>query len=635
MKKATRKKKVDPPPAPPPDERAVWFARWAAPVVIPLAAVAMMCWTWGRWPDAVVDFGRELYIPWRLTEGEVLYRDLAYFNGPLSPHVNAVWFRLFGVSLRVLALANFAIVGVLLTLLYALLSQIGSRTSAFIACLTFVLVFGFSRYSIVGNYNYICPYSHEMTHGLVLSLAAIFLIGRYARRGRLSDVAMCGLCTGLVFLTKPEIAVAIGCAASVGIALAFWARQQPAARLPVTAAAYLGAMLLPPVMAIALLSLAMPVREAVLGTLGGFRWVFSAEIVAMPFYRQIMGLLNPALQTGRLLGITLWYGVLWGIPAAIGFAWGQRRAAQMVAAAMCFVAIVGGFAWYFKSFPIAEVARPLPLCLLAALCGAAVRWLRQKDPQQRAGLVLPMALLLFSLLLLGKVILAVRITHYGFCLAMPGVMLLMVAVWDWAPQFMKRFGGSGYPLRGAFLATLLVVVAYCLNLTAGLFGILSVQVGSGADAFWVDVRGNEVNRIVKEIDDLAPVDATLAVAPEGIMLNYLTRRVNPTPYVTLMPVEVMMFGEERILEAFQQHPPDLLVLSDQVMKDYGFDYFGQGYAEQLFQWLYSHYHQIGKEPVPTPGSLRAMLFARNEAPQEAIPGQKFDRPSAPESDSPE
>ncbi|HEY1601007.1 MAG TPA: hypothetical protein VGG64_15495 [Pirellulales bacterium] len=635
MKKAKPQKKPDPPPAPPPDERAVGVARWAAPTVIGLAAIAMMYWTWGRWPDAVVDFGRELYTPWRLTEGEVLYRDLAYFNGPLSPYVNAVWFGLFGVSLRVLALANFAILGVLLAILYSLLMQVGSRTSAFVGCLTFVLIFGFSRYSIVGNYNYICPYSHEMTHGLVLSLAAMFFIGRYARGGRLWDVAWCGLCSGLVFLTKPEFFVAIGCAAPVGIALAFWAQKQPAARLPVTAAVYIGPLLLPAVMAVALLSLALPMREAVLGTLGGFRWMFSAEIVAMPFYRQTMGLLDPAVQTGKLLGITIWYGILWGIPAAIGFAWGQKRDAQIAAATACFVAIAGGLGWYFKSFPITDAVCPLPVCLLAALGGVGVRWLRQTDPQQRAGLVLPISLLLFSLLLLGKIILFVRITHYGFSLAMPGVMLLIVAVWDWVPQFMQRFGGCGYPLRGAFLGTLSVLVAYCMNLTAGLFGILSVQVGSGADAFWADARGNEVNRILEEIDDLAPVDATLAVAPEGIMLNYLSRRVNPTPYVTLMPVEVMMFGEQRILEAFQQHPPDFLVLSDQEMKVYGFHYFGQGYTEQLFQWLYSHYHRFGKEPVPAPGSLRAILFARNMVPQDAIPGQRSDPPSDAASDSPE
>ena len=269
----------------------------------------------------------------------MLYRDLAYFNGPLSPYVNAVWFWLFGVSLRVLALANFAIVGVILFLLYRLLSQVGSRTSAFVACLTFVLLFGFSRYSIVGNYNYICPYSHEMTHGLALSLAAMYFVGRYAHDGKVSDVALCGACVGLVFLTKPEILAAVASAAPVGLALAWWSRQQLVATLPATVAAFAGAMLVPPLVAVALLSLAMPAREALDCTLGGFRWVFSAEITSLPFYRESMGLLQPLAQVRTLLEFLLWYVVLLGVPAVLGFAWRRLHTGQMVAAVACFVAV--------------------------------------------------------------------------------------------------------------------------------------------------------------------------------------------------------------------------------------------------------------------------------------------------------
>ena len=59
----------------------------------------LLAFTWRRWPDVLVDFGRELYVPWRLAEGAILYRDVAYFNGPFSPYFNAVLFRVFGTSM--------------------------------------------------------------------------------------------------------------------------------------------------------------------------------------------------------------------------------------------------------------------------------------------------------------------------------------------------------------------------------------------------------------------------------------------------------------------------------------------------------------------------------------------------------
>ena len=72
-------------------------ARALALAALPLAAF-LLHRSWGAWPDVMVDFGRELYVPWRITLGEVLYRDLEWFNGPLSQYVNALWFRLFGVG---------------------------------------------------------------------------------------------------------------------------------------------------------------------------------------------------------------------------------------------------------------------------------------------------------------------------------------------------------------------------------------------------------------------------------------------------------------------------------------------------------------------------------------------------------
>ncbi|HEY1628509.1 MAG TPA: hypothetical protein VGF52_01550, partial [Tepidisphaeraceae bacterium] len=51
-------------------------------IAISLTFLIMLAWTWGTWPDPIVDFGRELYVPWQLTQGKILYRDIAYFNGP-------------------------------------------------------------------------------------------------------------------------------------------------------------------------------------------------------------------------------------------------------------------------------------------------------------------------------------------------------------------------------------------------------------------------------------------------------------------------------------------------------------------------------------------------------------------------
>ncbi len=111
----------------PVDRRFSSLAGWAGPIVLSATGLAMLAWTWGTWPDVVIDFGRELYVPWQLAEGKVLYRDIAWFNGPLSAHWNAALFSLFGVGLQTLVFANLALVGLQVWLLYALIARVAGR----------------------------------------------------------------------------------------------------------------------------------------------------------------------------------------------------------------------------------------------------------------------------------------------------------------------------------------------------------------------------------------------------------------------------------------------------------------------------------------------------------------------------
>ena len=50
---------------------------WIDGLLILIVGAVMLFWSWGTWPDVLVDFGRELYVPWRITQGDTLYRHLS------------------------------------------------------------------------------------------------------------------------------------------------------------------------------------------------------------------------------------------------------------------------------------------------------------------------------------------------------------------------------------------------------------------------------------------------------------------------------------------------------------------------------------------------------------------------------
>ena len=92
-----------------------------------------------------------------------------------------------------------------------------SVAAATVACLTFIALFGFGQLADLGNYNFVTPYSHALTHGVLLSVATIFAFICYLRSSRCWPAGIIGLALGLTFLTKAEVFVAVAPAIACGL----------------------------------------------------------------------------------------------------------------------------------------------------------------------------------------------------------------------------------------------------------------------------------------------------------------------------------------------------------------------------------------------------------------------------------
>jgi hypothetical protein len=189
------------------------------------AGVIMANTSWLKWPDLVIDFGEQVYIAWRLSEGAVLYRDIVYFYGPLSSTIHAFLFKLFGPQLIVLIIFNLILVAVLTVVIYRLFLLIGSRLSATVAGLTFLIVFAFAQYLWMGNHNFICSYVYDVTHGIFLSFIAAGQFVKFAKTRKIKNLMLLGLLSGLVLLTKIEVSLAWVTAILVGLFLLLKAWQ--------------------------------------------------------------------------------------------------------------------------------------------------------------------------------------------------------------------------------------------------------------------------------------------------------------------------------------------------------------------------------------------------------------------------
>lgn len=556
--------------------RAWRAAAVGAPLLLVALGAGLAALTWRAWPDPLIDFGREIYTAWRLAEGEVLQRDVAYFNGPLSPYWNALVLRIFGTSVLALCLANLALVAATAALLHRVLARVAGAFGAFTGVALFLGVFAFGQYTGAGGYNWIAPYSHELTHGIALSLAALLVVERSSARAS----AATGALAGLVFLTKPEpfLALALALALRVGL------RPRGEHRVAWLA----GGALVPPLVALALLAGPLGTGGALRAVVGAWPHVFGSDVALSSFYRGVSGLDDPV---GGLLAIAVGsvaYGLL--LAAAVGAA--RLRGPRRAVAALVFLAAATGLWAARAEVPWLRAPRAWPLLVAAVFVSA---WRRPAPPRA--------ALAAFALVLLAKIGLDVRVVHYGFALAMPAGALLAALGVGWLPDVLERRGHNGAAARGVLLGALVVAVAVHVSLTAERTRAEDFWVGEGSDAFRTDGRGRFMKRTLRTLAAADP-RATLVAMPEGAMLNYLARRANPTPYATFLPPELAFFGEERMLAALRQHPPDLVALVHKDTSEYGARFFGKDYGQALGEWVRAGYRRaalFGSEPLVDAG----------------------------------
>ena len=600
------------------------------PAVVDLALIGVLLLLriyagWMEWIDPIVDFGRELYVPWRITEGAALYRDIAWFSGPLSAYTNAAAFAIGGVSITTLVVTNILVCVTTMALLYLVIREIASRLAAIAAALAFVFLFSNGPILGLPLFNWMAPYSHDLTHGFTIALGGVLFALKFAQRPRASMLIACGPCCGLAFLTKPEIFIALLLAAASAIGLTYFQkRQRPPARWLMF---FAGATIAPMLLAILLLTLAMPMKTAASGVFGGWQYLFDSHITGLHFYQWLRGTDDPGLRFADTGKAALGMVAVFAIALTAAFLVGPRlttpRAKIIAVTALVAVSLLAlmpvlvqvtpghlEFAapvivpWlelinpHWRALRDGPIPQPFPF-LLAGLAVLHLMWLlRGRAGLSQPRLIARLTALIFALAMLAKVIFYVRFEHYSFVLNVAATAIVIAALLDWLPSLLPWPNASI-----VFTCVMGLAIAVMVGGRCPASGLQREAYGTGADTFYASPKNKEVRDAVAFLRGHTSPRDSVAVLPEGVMINYLARRANPTPYVNTLPPESLMYGAGNMLAGLQSHPPDYIVLVHRATEEYGVPLFGKDYAQELFAWVRANYRTVetyGQPPLQQP-----------------------------------
>jgi hypothetical protein len=552
--------------------------------------------SWRRWADVLVDFGMQLYLPWRISEGEVLYRDMMYLTGgPLSQYFNALLFKIFGVSFRTLIFANLAITAGMLVLVYRRFLAAADRLTATMICLGIVLVFAFQHSGLIGNYNYITPYCHEVFHGLVLSIVVVAWLSSWIEKERIKFALAAGLGSGLVFLTKPDIFMALAVCVGTAFFAGFLYKQTGFAAKSL--AAFLLAGLVPLLVFFASFLRVEDWQASARSVISAWTPLWHTSITRDIFYQWCLGLDTPFLYLKKMGAHFIFIVVVTAI-YALAFRRGTESRLKWIKPSwMVWPLLVSPLLVLAIVVKWDDCGRSLPLLGLSA-CGLLAMNCRNAATKPAA--IFPLLWNVFGLALLAKLGFFTRISHYGFALAMPafaGAVYLFVWL---LPMLLEQRCQVRFHIFRATAGLVLMIGFVHLFLRSEFYYLQkNVPVGRGGDKIMaydpmVDPFHGRVEVALSWIQTNMPPGATLAVLPEGAMINYLSRHVNPTPCLVWVPPVMAVFGQTTMAAAFEENSPDYVLIIARNTSEFGVGYFGyyRGYGTELKQWIDDHYDRV-------------------------------------------
>ena len=192
---------------------------------------------------------------------------------------------------------------------------------------------------------------------------------------------------------------------------------------------------------------------------------------------------------------------------------------------------------------------------------------------------------------------------------MPAAIACVYFLCAMLPRLIQETELDGVVFRAVIAVVLAIGTFRLASASASIYKMKNYAIGDGADKIFAydpsaDERSSAVELTLAWLKTNAAPEATMAVLPEGVMLNYLSRRANPTPYAWLTLADVQASGEEKILQAYQANPPDYIVLIHRDSSEYGVGFFGQTpeYGLQTMRWIKQNYqpvYLIGHEPLRT------------------------------------
>jgi hypothetical protein len=536
-----------------------------------LAAAAGLAVSWQCWIDPFVDSGREMDVPWRLLQGERLYRDITYYYGPIGPWANALALRLFGNSWLTLELVCAGLSSCIFLLLFRFTRRAGGLLSATAAtALAAALCIAAPR-----GGAFIFPYSSSNLFALAGGLLALDTAGASEPRRRRLLGAL-GLAIALASRLE------IGAAAAIALILAgLRSRPREETRTDLQVVA-IGSLLACGAYGLAIIGVP-PSRLLADGPFG--------PIVGMPkewsfLYGDVSGLRQPGNTASRLGVSLLLDGLLLAAAALLALPRTGRPGRRHLFTIAGLSLLI---AYAMSPFCVAQKDLPPLLAILPALALAAALVLlrRPLDARSRSRFLL----FFFSAAVAARVFFGISVgPRMGphSAVALPGLLAAaavlgfdLLAPWLPAPRTFQWRLAAVFAVLGVFFLYRIERLHHQPR---------KVELSTAAGALRLPAtKATTLSQALRYLEAHAREGDTLTAFPESGFFNFVTGLRSPLRQDLILPGVLFGPREAAAARTIDDAGPRFVLLCNRPTAEFGPEAFGRDYAVELWNGVDQHY----------------------------------------------
>lgn len=545
------------------------------PLLIILFLYVISCIvSYAHWGDAIIDCGREVYVPYAISQGKVLYKDIFCIYGPFPYLFNAFFIKIFPFKLN-----TYYTIGAIFGLSYILGVYLCARNflSKFVSSAISLLV----MYAVVLDifiFNYILPYSYAIVFASVFSIWILYFLINYVKTKNTNYLYYSAILWGGICTSKIEFIPVI-----IPIAVLYLLIEKDKTNVFFKFVGY--SLIIPFISYLVLFCQGLTVSDLIknskyLGEMleaSSLKYFYGNFCVSGFNFKVFISNLKNTISlifTGAIFFVLMFFAL--------------KRKKRVIKYAL--VALISIF--YFGILMFQGIYPQILFSMLPYVCTVIfliklLRFIRGKEYKNTESII-ALTLYLFAIVTSLKSYHSLQLGFYGTYSFAP--LLICIILFLNELLELEFLYSTKKQCECAIFTFLMVLVLVFINI----FALQITKEDSYIRTKLGTIKMEKQNALalgeaISYLSNHSAKDDSLLVLPEGIMINYLTQKKWDFYQTSFIPLDFDTFGEDNIIKDVTNKRPDFIMFIKRDTSEYGKEYICKDYGIKTCKYIAKNY----------------------------------------------